>query len=101
MPPSLKRILLIQILVFSCALFGFGAMGWAQESGPSSTSTEIIGVDDAMRVLADGAWSEKKIAVAYLLAHGEPDILPQARRTPLQCEPTGSKDHETGHQPPS
>ena len=77
MPHSLKRILVIQIFVVSCSLLGFGAIGWAQESDPPSTSNEIVGVDDAVRALADGAWPEKKIAVAYLIEHGEPDLLPQ------------------------
>jgi urea transport system permease protein len=74
---SLKRILLVQVFVMSCSLLGFGAIGWAQESGTSSTPIEIIGVDHAMRALTDGAWTEKKIAVAYLIEHGEPDLLPQ------------------------
>ncbi len=74
---SWKRILLIQVFVFSYCLLNLGAMAWAQESGPSSTSAEIVGVDDAMRALAAGAWSEKKNAVAYLIEYGEPNLLPQ------------------------
>ena len=74
---SLRNIVLIQIVVLWCCLGGLGTMGWAQESDSPSISTEIVEVGDAMRVLANGAWSEKKIAVAYLIEHGEPDLLPQ------------------------
>ena len=74
---SLTHILLLQIFVFSCCLFSLGTNGWAQEPEPPSSSSEIIGVDHAIRTLADGAWTEKKIAVAYLIEHGEPALLPQ------------------------
>ena len=52
-------------------------MAWGQESEPPSPPTKIVGVNDAMQSLAKGGWSEKKIAVAYLIEHGEPDLLPQ------------------------
>ncbi len=62
-------------LILSVLLLQSGATGWAQE--PESTSADVKGIPEAMTILVEGAWAEKKRAVTYLLAHGDPELLPQ------------------------
>ena len=57
-----------------------GTTGWAQDSERVSTSTTIIGVDKALQALAEGVWSEKKLAVRYIIEHGDPTLLPQLKK---------------------
>lgn len=68
---------LILVVVLSGFLLVPETNGWAQEPESPSRSSEILGVHDALKVLAEGEWPARKTAVAYLLEHGEPDLLPQ------------------------
>lgn len=75
MPNCLNRSLFLALVVISCCLLSPSGIGWAQESDPPTA--EFSQIDDALRTLADGAWAEKKLAVGYLIEHGDPTLLPQ------------------------
>ena len=75
MVQSLMPILLFQSLIFSLYLLGLTAPASAQQV--DSPTIEIATIDDAMNTLAKGVFSEKKLAVDYLIQHGDPSLLPQ------------------------
>ncbi len=65
------------MVVLCWCLFGPQVTGWAQGPPPSSPSPGAVGIHEALTVLAEGAWPEKKLAATHLLTHGDPSLLPQ------------------------
>ena len=75
MVQSLMPILFFQSLIISLYLLGLTAPASAQQV--DSPTIEIATINDAMNTLAKGVFSEKKLAVDYLIQHGDPSLLPQ------------------------
>ncbi len=65
------------MVVFFWCLFGLQTTGWTQELTPPSTSSDAVGIHEALTALMEGAWPEKERAATYLLEHGDPSLLPQ------------------------
>ena len=68
-------ILFFQSLIISLCLLGLTVHGFAQQV--DSPPNDIATIDEAMNTLAKGVFSEKKLAVEYLIQHGDPSLLPQ------------------------